>query len=97
MLRFNKHKKRRVPQTDHGGEAYERPENAIVHVPKSLVHAIAKHIHHHVTGDVLQRMTLNQEYKKLVQPVENLEQEPMESEHDKTIDHERMEEHIRDL
>ena len=45
-------------------------------------------------GDVLQRMTPNQEYRKLVQRVEKLEQEPMESEHDKIIDHERTEEHI---
>ena len=37
------------------------------------------------SGDVLQRMTPNQEYKKLVQRVEKLEQEPMESEHDKAI------------
>ena len=42
-------------------------------------------------------MTPNQEDRKLVQRVEKLEQEPMESEHDKIIDHERMEEHIRDL
>ena len=96
-VRFNKHKKRRVSQTDHGEEAYERSENAIVHVPKSLVNAIAKKIHTQVMGDVLQHMTSNQEYKKLVQRVEKLEQEPMESEHDKTIEHERREEHIRDL
>ena len=68
-----------------------------MHVPKSLVNAIAKKIHTQVMGDVLQRMTSNQEYKKLVQRVEKLEQEPMESEHDKTSDHERIEEHIRDL
>ena len=93
-MRFKKHKKSRVSQTDHGEEAYERSENAIVHVLKSLVNAIAKNIPTKVMGDVLQRMTSNQEYKKLVQRVEKLEQEPMESEHDKTIDHERMEEHI---
>ena len=96
-VRFKKPKKRRVSQTEDGDEAYERSENAIVHVPKSLVNAIAKKIHNQVMGDVLQRMTPNQEYKKLVQRVEKLEQEPMESEHDKIIDHERMEEHIRDL
>ena len=96
-VRFKKHKKRRVSQTDHGEEAYERSENAIVHVPKSLVNAIAKKIHTQVMGDVLPCMTSNQEYKKLVQSVEKFEQEPMESEHDKTIDHERMEQNIRDL
>ena len=37
------------------------------------------------SGDVLQHMTPNQEYKKLLQRVEKLEQEPMESEHDKAI------------
>ena len=76
-MRFKKHKKRRVSETDHGEEAYERSENAIVHVPKSLVNAIAKKIHTQVMGDVVQRMTSNQEYKKLVQRVEKLEQEPM--------------------
>ena len=96
-VRFKKPKKRRVSQDEDGDEAYERSENAIVHVPKSLVNAIAKKIHNQVKGDVLQRMAPNQEYKKLVQRVEKLEQEPMESEHDKIIDHERMEEHIRDL
>ena len=96
-VRFKKPKKRRVSQTKDGDEAYERSENAIVHVPKSLVNAIAKKIHTQVMGDVLQRMTPIQEYKKLVQRVENLEKEPMESKHDKTIDHERMEEHIQDL
>ena len=58
-VRFKKHKKRRVSQTDHGEEAYESSENAIVHVPKSLVHAIAKKVHTQVMGDVLQRMTSN--------------------------------------
>ena len=96
-VRFEKPKKRRVSQTEDADEAYERSENATVHVPKSLVTAIAKKIHNQVMGDVLQRMTPNQEDRKLVQRVEKLEQEPMLSEHDKIIDHERMEEHIRDL
>ena len=97
MVRFKKQKKRRISQTEDGDEEYERSENAIVHVPKSPVNAIAKKIHTQVMGDVLQRMTPNQEYKKLVQRVEKLEQEPMESEYDKTIDHEQMEEQIRDI
>ena len=44
-----------------------------------------QHVSVDKSGDVLQRMTPNQEYKKLVQRVEKLEQEPMESEHDKAI------------
>ena len=96
-VHFKKHKKRRVSETDHGDEAYEKSENAILHVPKSLVNAIAKKFDTQVMGDVLQRMPSNQEYKKLLQRVATLEQEPMESEHDKTIDHELMEEHIGDL
>ena len=52
-MRFKKPKKRRVSQTEDGDEAYERSENAIVHVPKSLVNAIAKKIHNQVMGDVL--------------------------------------------
>ena len=43
-VRFEKPKKRRVSQTEDGDEAYERSENATVHVPKSLVNAIAKKI-----------------------------------------------------
>ena len=96
-VRFKRHRNCRASQTDHGEEAYEKSENAIVHVSRSLANAIARRIHTQVMGDVLERMTSKQECKKLVQRVEKLEQEPMDSEHDKTIDHERTEEHIRDL
>ena len=61
------------------------------------MNGIAKKIHNQVMEGVLQRMTPNQEYKKLVQRVVRLEQEQMESEHDKISEHERMEEHIRDI